>query len=185
MNAINLTLLHALTAGSDPSPALLVAARLLALWGAWAGAAVVGWAAWHRRADTLYLLAVTAGAVLASVLSHVIAARLDIPRPFVAGWAPAYIAHGSSPSLPSTHATVMFFVAVALLMRAGLRRTGIVALALACMVGWARIYVGVHYPLDIAAGSALGASLAAVLGLLWRRQRERPADTGPLYGRAP
>ncbi|MCU4118507.1 phosphatase PAP2 family protein [Variovorax sp. N23] len=185
MNALNLTLLHALSPGSSPSPTLLFVARLLALWGAWACAAAIGWAAWQRRADTLYLLAVAAGAALASVLSHAIAARLDIPRPFVAGWVPAYIAHGSSPSLPSTHATVMFFVAVALLMRAGLRRTGIIALALACMVGWARIYVGVHTPLDIAAGLALGTVMAAVLGLLWRRPRRPTAGTGPVYGGTP
>ena len=185
MNAMNIELLQWLTAGSAPSSALLFVARLAALWGTWACAATIAWAAWHRRADALYLLAVIAGAALASVLSHAIAVHLSIARPFVAGWAPAYIAHGNSASLPSTHATVMFFVAAALLLRSGQLRTGIVALALACIVGWARVYVGVHYPLDIAAGLMLGASMAVVLGLAWRPHRRTPAATEPSYEGAP
>lgn len=185
MNAMNIELLQWLTAGSAPSPMLLFVARLAAVWGTWACAASIAWAAWHRRAESLYLLVVIAGAALASMLSHAIAVHLAIARPFVAGWAPAYIAHGISASLPSTHATVMFFVAVALLVRPGLQRTGVVALALACIVGWARVYVGVHYPLDIAAGLALGASMAIALGLAWRVHRRTPAATEPSYEGAP
>lgn len=179
-----LTLLHWLAAGSSPKPLPLLLARLFALWGAWACAFVIGWCAWQRRSQIAYLLTVIFGASVASVLAHAIAARLNVPRPFVAGLVPAYIAHSSSASLPSTHATVMFFIAFALLLRADLRKAGVVAFLLACIVGWARIYVGVHYPLDVVAGMALGALLAAVIALVWRFTRPASARAKRVYGAA-
>lgn len=184
MSDLNLTLLHWLAAGNSPEPAPLLFARLFALWGAWACAFVIGWCAWRRRSQTAYLLAMALGAGVASVLSHAIAARLNVPRPFVAGWVPAYISHNSSASLPSTHAAVMSFIAFALLLRADLRKAGAVTFLLACAVGWARIYVGVHYPLDIAAGMALGALLAAVLALIWHFTHPTAANAERMYGGA-
>lgn len=165
MNALNLALFQWLAAGSQPTPWVLSVASAFALWGAWLGAAVLVMALWRHRADRAWLCVVAAAAGLASLLSHAIALQLDVPRPFVLGLAPAYIAHAGRGSLPSTHATVMFMVALAFLLRPSLRRPGLLLLALAAATGWARVYVGVHFPLDIVAGLLLGAVIAGALAI--------------------
>ncbi|MEZ2298245.1 phosphatase PAP2 family protein [Variovorax sp. RCC_210] len=165
MNAPNLALFQWLAAGTQPTPWVLSVASAFALWGAWLSAIVLVVALWRHRPDRAYLCVVAAAAGLASLLSHAIAMQLDVPRPFVLGLAPAYIAHGGRGSLPSTHATVMFMVAIAFLLRPGLRRPGLLLLAVAAVTGWARVYVGVHFPLDILAGLLLGAVIAGALAL--------------------
>ena len=169
-NVINTALLQWIAAGDDPNSWALLAGIFFALWGSVLCAAAVTWASWYARIDRPYLAAVVAGAALASLLSHGIAAWLNFPRPSVAGLVPSYIAHGASAALPSTHATVMFFVGFAFMLRTALRSIGMVVLILAALTGWARIYVGVHSPIDIVAGIALAGILTGVLVLLERRR---------------
>ncbi len=64
------------------------------------------------------------------------------------------IQHSADNSFPSDHVTLAFAIAAALVT---LRpRLGWVALAGACAVGVGRVFVGVHWPDDIAAGMAIG-----------------------------
>jgi undecaprenyl-diphosphatase len=58
-------------------------------------------------------------------------------------------------SFPSNHAVVAAAAAVALLLVH--RRLGMVAVALAVLMGLSRIYIGAHYPHDVLAGLVLGA----------------------------
>jgi undecaprenyl-diphosphatase len=87
-------------------------------------------------------------------------------------------------SLPSGHATGSFvvagFVAVAVL-RSRLGPTlslavGLFGFALAAAIGVSRVYLGVHYPTDVVAGSVLGLSLGVAGGMRHTRTPpERPA----------
>ena len=77
-------------------------------------------------------------------------------------------------SCPSNPATFAFAVAVSIYL--GSRRTGILALCLGAAWATGRVYAGVHYPLDVVAGAALGASVAYWLsrrsrGMDWLRER--------------
>jgi membrane-associated phospholipid phosphatase len=187
MNALNLALFHWLAGGSHPAPAVLSVASAFALWGSWLSAAILAIALWRQRADRAYLCVVAAAAGLTSLLSHAIAMSLDVPRPFVLGLAPAYIAHSGRGSLPSTHAAVMFMVAFAFMLRPSLRKLGLPLLALAAITGWARVYVGVHFPLDITAGLVLGAAIASAVAIgrwLFRLLTLRP-DAGSATDQAP
>jgi undecaprenyl-diphosphatase len=57
-------------------------------------------------------------------------------------------------SFPSNFASVLFAIAVAIFLNN--RKRGTVLLAIAALGGLSRVYVGVHYPLDIIGGAAVG-----------------------------
>jgi len=76
------------------------------------------------------------------------------PRPFAAHEVNLLFYHPSDSSLPSNPAAVGFSLAVAVWLIE--RRTGVLLLALATIWSLARVYCGVHYPLDVIAGAALG-----------------------------
>jgi undecaprenyl-diphosphatase len=87
------------------------------------------------------------------------------------------VSHAAGQSFPSDHATAAFGVALATWAFLD-RRWGGVLFAAAVLIGFARVYVGVHYPVDI-----LGGLLAAFVGVVivaWveRRVPEVPAATG-------
>ncbi|MFF1280440.1 phosphatase PAP2 family protein [Streptomyces sp. NPDC058299] len=74
-------------------------------------------------------------------------------------------------SFPSNHAAIAFAAALALYSVS--RRLGAVAAVAACAMAASRVWVGVHYPHDVAAGAAVGA-LVALLAVAALRH---PADT--------
>lgn len=73
-------------------------------------------------------------------------------------------------SFPSGHAGACFAVAGVLFWLAfypgkypggqkpgrALKAAGLIAMVLACLIGFSRLYVGVHYPTDVLAGAAVG-----------------------------
>ncbi|WP_433116863.1 phosphatase PAP2 family protein [Micromonospora sp. CA-246542] len=63
-------------------------------------------------------------------------------------------------SFPSNHATLAGALAVTTLLLS--RRLGLLALPLALLAAFSRVFVGVHYPHDVAAGLLLGALVALV-----------------------
>jgi undecaprenyl-diphosphatase len=73
------------------------------------------------------------------------------------------------PSFPSNHAVNASVLAT--LISLYMPRLWLAATALAILVGYSRIYVGVHYPLDVLAGSVLGIIVAlafsGVMNVLW------------------
>ncbi len=161
-----------MTAGPSPAHWLLTIACAIAEGGAWLCAGLMGWAAWRQPRERGYLLAALAAAGAASFVAHGLADRIGLPRPFMLGLAPAYIEHGASHAMPSTHATVMFFIAFALAARPGLRRWAPAAAVLALATGWARVYAGVHFPSDIAGGLVLALGVQGLfMTLQWLATR--------------
>ncbi len=82
-------------------------------------------------------------------------------------------AHGTS--FPSSHTAVTLAVAIALVpfLPRALAGAGI---GYAVLVGWSRVYLGVHYPLDVLAGAGIGMAVGGLvllaLGVLLRRAGE-------------
>jgi membrane-associated phospholipid phosphatase len=188
---LNVALFEWIGAGYTPDPKTLYFASMVAGRASWLCMALMGWAAWRRPAQRAYVMAILVAAACAALLAHALADAIDMPRPFVLGLSPAHIAHGARGSLPSAHACVMFTVALGLLLRPALRDIGLLIAAIAVLTGWARIYVGVHFPLDIVAGLSLACVIAALLWALGRLNRRlilpliarddarRRASTGP------
>ncbi|MBU2008331.1 MAG: phosphatase PAP2 family protein [Chloroflexi bacterium] len=57
-------------------------------------------------------------------------------------------------SFPSNGTAVAFILATAIFL--GNRKTGVIALAIASLYGFSRVYVGIHYPLDVLGGAVIG-----------------------------
>ncbi len=145
-------------------------------------------AAWWRarggdaRGMTLALLApvVTVGAYLVSesIKSVVLVARpcQDFPNVTVIAHCPPM----GDWSFPSNHATIAAAAAMGAVL--AWRMLAAIALPVAALEAFSRVFVGVHYPHDVAAGFLLGVTVATLLSLLLarlltplvRRLREHP-----------
>jgi diacylglycerol kinase (ATP) len=69
--------------------------------------------------------------------------------------------------MPSGHAAVSFSIWVAALYLTQSLTIGILTFLLALMVSWSRWSSGIHHPLEVVAGVALGAGLTLVFFLLF------------------
>ena len=126
-----------------------------------------------RNRSVLPLATGAIAAAAAWALAHVAKALAERPRPYevIAG---AVLrqqpAHGTS--FPSTHTAVTMAVVIALVPFLP-RALAAVALTYAVLVGWSRVYLGVHYPLDVLAGAgislAVGGAVLLALRILFDR----------------
>lgn len=116
-------------------------------------------------------MAAAASAAVSLTVGAVLSHLVDRARPFVAdpGGIHMFGRHAADAGFPSDHATASFAIATAILLRN--RRWGAVAMALATVLALTRVAIGVHYPTDVLAGAALGAT--AALALWWEPVRTR------------
>jgi membrane-associated phospholipid phosphatase len=120
-------------------------------------------------------LAVTLGGAIA--LYDILKPLVGRPRPHVG----PLVTTATGYAFPSGHATQITAVAVALATRATPRASSWArkvaiwaAAALVCLlVGFTRLYLGVHWPTDVLAGYAFGALWAAIVTLAFRAPRLR------------
>jgi membrane-associated phospholipid phosphatase len=92
----------------------------------------------------------------ASMISLLIKTLINRPRPFVSYPFIEKISVGGSASFPSGHTVSAFALALAVAIAFRNRYSTIIVFAWATAVGFSRIYCGVHYPSDVAAGIVLG-----------------------------
>lgn len=138
--------------------------------------------AWIRNPTRTWtvMVAIASSIALAMAASKMIGIVYPVDRPFVVGLGNQWLAHDSDPSFPSDHAALLFAVWGACVGRHGWRAIGWCALIFGIVNGWARVVVGLHYPLDIAASLVLGLSCGLtqrwIAGFFWR-------DNAPLLFR--
>lgn len=159
----------AINAGAHPAKALY--------WFTWCSAElliyllatglVIGWllAANETRRTLAYAALV---AVTALLINQLIGLAWYHPRPFEIGLGHTLMPHKFETSFPSDHATVFFGITLAMLSKPGLRRWGLALVPLGLLVAWSRIWLGVHYPLDILGSLFVAGGVVAVFGRpLW------------------
>lgn len=145
-------------------------------------AAMLLWVTRHRYSAAL-LGAASAGGLL---ISSLLKLYFDRPRPQVAAWG-TEVATSSFPSGHATSAAVVYVTVAYLAARLQRRRwtrwlTLVAAAVVVVLIAASRLFLGVHYPTDVAAGILVGLAWAAfcmaLLEALHRFiRREAPAET--------
>ncbi|MEU5943532.1 phosphatase PAP2 family protein [Micromonospora sp. NPDC047548] len=102
--------------------------------------------------------------LVAFAVGQVVAAISTEVRPFQTHLVHQLIPHDAGGSLPSDHATAAFAVAFAVGAFLS-RRWGVALSGLAIAIGFARVWTGVHYPVDIVAGALIGAASVLIVTL--------------------
>jgi undecaprenyl-diphosphatase len=77
-------------------------------------------------------------------------------RPFMDHHLTQLVAHAGGKSFPSDHTTVATAIAAALLFFSPFKKTAWLLVAAACLIGFARVFAGIHYPADIIGGLVTG-----------------------------
>ncbi|WP_318208453.1 MULTISPECIES: phosphatase PAP2 family protein [unclassified Streptomyces] len=135
---------------------------------------VVLWCWWsvRRRGTLADSVSAVAGLVWAPLAAGVallvnipIRGFVERPRPFKDHQGLEVLVAGKTDfSFVSDHATLAMALAVGVFVAH--RRFGLVAIGLALAEGFARVYMGVHYPTDVIGGFALGTAVALLLAPL-------------------
>jgi membrane-associated phospholipid phosphatase len=128
-----------------------------------------GWCADLRckRAFPLVAVAATVSFFVASGINAVIKELVDRHRPPRSMDLDALVALPGSPSFPSGHAMSAFAVAAAIAVLAP--RTRWAVLGVAAAIAFSRVYLGVHFWIDVLAGAALGIAIGVGVAVLARR----------------
>ena len=105
-------------------------------------------------------------------ISEVLSAVLNTPRPFVMEVGRTLIEHAPTGSFPSNHMSIFSGIAFAYYFSAQ-RDLGRILLWTAWLVAWSRVYVGIHFPIDMVGALliALAVNLAG-LPLWWKYENK-------------
>ena len=89
------------------------------------------------------------------------------PRPFMIGLGHTFLAHAPDSSFPSDHATLFAALCVTLLAQR-MTRLGLATFAVGLAVAWARIFLGVHFPLDMLGAAGVAIAVHVATAPVWK-----------------
>lgn len=171
--ALNQALFLKINAGTSTAPWLIDVARFIAddliylipvlLSSMWL---------WGQRESRSVAVRAFLVAMLGLGLNQIVGALWSHPRPFAIGLGQAWALHVADSSFPSDH--MILFTAIGLSLVLGrVRLLGWLTLAVGASVGWARVFLGLHFPFDMLGAVAVACIAYAFLSPLWRFAGER------------
>lgn len=120
------------------------------------------------RKDKKLFLKVALSAVIVIIAVTAVKKFWFLPRPFLEEKVNLLITHDpKDATFPSKHAAAAFALAGAIFLKR--KKSGFWLLILAFLISSSRVIVGVHYPLDVAAGAFLGWITAYSVSRLTRK----------------
>jgi undecaprenyl-diphosphatase len=116
------------------------------------------------------LMAICAGGSIVLgrlIIAEIIKRLYSSPRPYIIleGVKKIIVGNTDYQSFPSGHTTIFFAFATAIYFFN--KKWGIISFIAAILVGLSRIFVGVHWPIDVAAGAVIGVMSGIVVGFLF------------------
>lgn len=163
-------LFELINAPAGPAPLPLMLATALAEWLICLIPVAMA-IAWVRgdHGSRRELLQMLLAVLLALAVGQALAFVWPQPRPVELHIGHQYLPHRADPGMPSDHVTVFWSLALAALVSVHYATWGFPLLALGLAVGWSRVYLGVHFPYDVAAALPV-----AFIGVAAARIARRP-----------
>lgn len=122
---------------------------------------------WGNDAQRRLALKACLVALLGVGFNQIIGLFYQHPRPFMIDFGHIWLPHTADSSFPSDHMTVFVGIGMSLLFgRKAL--LGAVTLAAGLCVAWARVFLGVHFPLDMLGSVGVACFSYAVVSPIWR-----------------
>lgn len=138
---------------------------------------------WGNRSHRELAVKAFTVAVLGIGMNQAIAVFWEHPRPFVVGIGHTWISHAPDSSFPSDHMTVLACIGLSLWFDSA-RGLGLVTVCCALAVAWARVFLGVHFPLDMVGAVGVAALSCIIAASLWRRMGAATMDLAETLYRA-
>lgn len=170
---------------SQPGPGALWLGRFLANGLVWLFPLYVV-ASWLRATapGRDALLQGVLAACVAMGLSWLIGQVWFHPRPFMIGLGIQHLPHKPTASFPSNHLSFIWALCAGMALHPVRRRVAAWLALLGLIVAWARVWMGIHFPLDMVGAAAVGllaATITAPLRTRWVPAMRRLME--PLYRR--
>ncbi len=125
------------------------------------------WGKNHNIASQRQLVAKVGIALLfAMACAKTISSLFPHARPFVEGFGYTFMHHSPDSSFPSDHGTAIFTFALAFLFWHRVW-SGAVLFVIGLGIAWSRVYVGVHWPMDMLGGFLVGMLACLFSQLVW------------------
>jgi undecaprenyl-diphosphatase len=150
------------TPGWEISVALLIADYVIYL----IPLLLAGMWLWGNEAQRHLAIRACLVAMLGVGANQLIGLAWQHPRPFIIGLGHTFLPHAPDSSFPSDHATVFAGIALTLVL-GGASWLGVLTLLAGVSVAWARVFLGVHFPLDMFGAAAVAGVAYALIAPLW------------------